>query len=305
MTLRQGLLAAVALVAALALGAATATHAAARGPTSVAANTATFTDPTGDATGGAPDITGVTVTSDAAGTITFAVTASSFSDLTDAEVYVDTDRSSATGSQSGCEFMLGGAALGQGVTGVMVMKWDGSQWAKADVPASLAYKVTTTAVTFSISKTDLGVGTGFSFWVGTAKYDQDFNVVGEDDAPAIGLWGFDLNAAPTKTSTVQATYKAVIGPAVAVPARAVAGKRFTVTFAVSRSDNGQPLTGVKMSCTPTINGKLVAHTDSLSNGTARLSLVVPKNAKGKTLSVKLAVTAGGSTVTKSASFRIG
>jgi len=305
MTLRQGLLAAVALVAALALGAATATHAAARGPTAVAANSASYTDPTGDATGGAPDITAVTVTSDAAGTVTFAVTASSFADLSDAEIYIDTDRSSSTGSQSGCEFMMGGMMLTDGVYAGMVGKWDGSQWAKADVPPSFMVKLTSTTATFAISAADLNVGTGFSFWVGAAKFDSDFNMVGTDDAPTVGLWGFDLNAAPTKTSTVQAVYKAVVGPAIAVPAKAVAGKRFTVTFAVSRSDNGKPLTGGKMSCTPTINGKLVAHTDSMSNGVARLSLVVPKNAKGKTLSVKLAVTAGGSTVTKAASFRIG
>jgi hypothetical protein len=165
-------------------------------------------------------------------------------------------------------------------------------------------KVSSGTATFGISKADLDVGTGFSFWVGTTKYDSDFDVVGHDYAPENGLWGFDLNA-PTKTSTVQAAYKAVIGPAVALPKRAVAGKRFTVTFAVSRSDNGRPLAGGTMSCSPTINGKLVAHTDSMSNGTARLSLVVPKNAKGKTLSVKLAVTAGGSTVAKVASYRIG
>jgi hypothetical protein len=133
MTLRQGPLAAVALVAALALGAATATHAAARGPTADAANSASFTDPTGDATGGAPDVTAVTVTSDAAGMISIAITAPTFSDLTDAQVYLDTDRSSSTGSQTGCEFMIGGVMLTDGVYARMVGKWDGSQWAKADV----------------------------------------------------------------------------------------------------------------------------------------------------------------------------
>ena len=61
----------------------------------------TYTDPVGDATHGAPDITGVTVKSDAAGTVTFVVTMSGYAVLTDVAILIDTDRSSATGSPSG------------------------------------------------------------------------------------------------------------------------------------------------------------------------------------------------------------
>jgi len=304
MTLRQGVLASVALVAALALGAAT-SHAARSGPTAVAANSASYTDQVGDATGGAPDISGITVTSDATGIVTFTVTTGGFGSPTDVEVNLDTDRNSATGDQDGTEVSLAAMKIGSMVVPGEV-KWVNGAWTEVPMPPSFTVKIDGSVATLTAAASDLGVTTGFSFWVGTYLYDTSTGkTAGMDDAPnGSGVWAFDLNA-PTKTSTVQAVYRAVIGPAVAVPARATAGKRLTVTFALSRSDNGRPLTGGTMSCTPTIDGKLVAHTDSMSNGTARLSLVVPKNAKGKTLKVKLTVTAGGSTVTKSASFHIG
>ena len=71
-----------------------------------------------------------------------------------------------------------------------------------------------------------------------------------------------------------------------------------------------PVLSGKMVCDPSVGGKTVAHTESLKNGQARLSFVVPKTAKGKLLTVKVKITAtepkSGKTVSaaKVAKFRV-
>jgi hypothetical protein len=112
------------------------------------------------------------------------------------------------------------------------------------------------------------------------------------------LVGAVLAAAASGTPMASTAGKPVIGKPVAVPAKAMPGQRFTVTYKVTNA------TGAKMVCNPTVAGKLVAHTDSLRAGVARLSLIVPAIASGKVLSVRLAVTASGGSATKVSTFPI-
>ena len=307
MTLRQAVLASAGVGVALALGlaAATVTTASARaGPSTVGGNTVTYTDPVGDATSGAPDITGVTAKSDASGTVTFVVTTGGYTDLTDAsDLHRHRSQQCDGITSSGCELMLDGLRLADGVYAAGTFRWVNGDWAEAAKPASLAFAMSGGNATFTISKADLGVTTGFSFWVGTGRYDTSGNLLGEDHAPNYGLWSFDLNAAPTTTAPAVAV-KPLIGAPATTPARAVAGKRFTVSFPVTRSDTGKPLASGTMTCDPSVSGKVIQHAESFGNGTARLSFVIPKTAKGKLLTVKLTIKAGGS-ATKIATFRVG
>lgn len=102
-----------------------------------------------------------------------------------------------------------------------------------------------------------------------------------------------------------ATVRPVIGSPAATPARPVAGKRLTLSYPVTRSDSGAPLTRGTMSCNALIKGKSIRHSESFANGSARLSLVVPKTAKGKVLTVRLAVTAENDlSAVRAAAFRI-
>ena len=88
-----------------------------------------------------------------------------------------------------------------------------------------------------------------------------------------------------------ATVRPVIGSPAATPTRPQAGKRLTVSYPVTRSDSGAPLTTGKMRCDALIKGKPLRHSESFANGVGSLSLVVPKTAKGKLLTVRLTVTA--------------
>jgi len=96
----------------------------------------------------------------------------------------------------------------------------------------------------------------------------------------------------------------VIGAPVTTPLRVVAGKRLTVTFLVTRSDNRQPMTRGTMICDPSVAGKVIRHAESFKAGKARLSFLVPKTAKGKQLKVKLTIRAGTQSATKIVTFPV-
>jgi hypothetical protein len=103
-------------------------------------------------------------------------------------------------------------------------------------------------------------------------------------------------AAPATLQTAAAppvAMRLLLGKPVVSPAKAVAGRLFTFTLPVTRSDTHEaPLTG-KTTCKPTLAGKALKHTDSFAKGKARLSLVLPATAKGKLLRIAVTVTASG------------
>ncbi|MGL6279324.1 MAG: Calx-beta domain-containing protein [Gaiella sp.] len=59
-----------------------------------------------------------------------------------------------------------------------------------------------------------------------------------------------------------------------------------------------------MSCAPTVAGRALQHVESFSAGTARLQLVVPANAGGRLMKVKVTVTTGERSATRVATFRV-
>jgi Calx-beta domain len=111
-------------------------------------------------------------------------------------------------------------------------------------------------------------------------------------------------AVPTASGTGSATFKPVIGKPVMSPALAQAGKRFVVTFKVTRSDTGKALTAGRMICDPSVAGKVIAHAESFRGGAARLSFVIPRTAQGKLLTVKVTIKAGTQSATRVATFKV-
>jgi hypothetical protein len=116
----------------------------------------------------------------------------------------------------------------------------------------------------------------------------------------VGAGGAARMAAPAPAKTV----KAVIGAPTTSPKKATAGKRFTVTFPVRRSDNHALLKTGKMTCDPKVAGKVLRHSESFKNGKARLSFLIPKNAAGKKVKVTVAIKVGNRLSRRVASFRI-
>ena len=96
----------------------------------------------------------------------------------------------------------------------------------------------------------------------------------------------------------------VIAKPVASPAQPAAGRPFTASFKVTRSDNGRAFLRGRMTGDPSIAGRVVQHTESFRGGTARVSLVVPASATGKTLRVAVAIKDGATKTSRVATYRI-
>src|SRR5215831_13416454 len=150
-------------------------------------------------------------------------------------------------------------------------------WAQS---STMSFSHNGDTLTWRFGTGDIGGAGGFNFTVLSAIYDAEENVVAMDAAPDGGVWAYDLSR-PAVTP--------VIGRPTAVPAAPIAGKRVTVRFPVTRSDNGAPLTAGTMACDPRVNGKMLKHAESFRGGTATLVLQVPRAVKGKQLKIKLTV----------------
>lgn len=111
-------------------------------------------------------------------------------------------------------------------------------------------------------------------------------------------------AAQTASGTEDVAVRPVIANPVASPLQPVAGERFTVSFKVTRSDTGAPLTRGTMICHPYVSGKALRHAESFKGGIARLAFVVPASAEGKLLKVKVTIKSGAQAATKVSTFKV-
>ena len=259
-----------------------------------------WTDAAGDAQGGAPDLTAVQVTNDAAGTITTTVTAPMVAG-TSMMMVLDTNM------DRNPEYGIVAKGIGSGVVSPLAISV--ASGGAASIP-SLHMSSTTTTVTFSFAKTDLGVDDAFIFYVATMTDAQlSSGQFGDAMPDGNAAYMYVLTAsppptpAPTPTPTPVAV-KPMIAAPVTTPKVAVAGKQFTITFNVTRSDNGGPLTSGKMVLDPLVAGKLARHAESFKGGTAKATFAVPKAAKSKQLKVKLTITTGTQSATKVVMFRV-
>jgi hypothetical protein len=281
--------------------------------TASTAATATFTDPAGDSQG-APDITAVSVSTDTAGVITFKVTVAGFTTVAPGaenltKVYIDADRNDSTGAagQGGIEYTLA-AWRGPDGTGWSIYRWNGSKYVSVTQSAAMSFTRAGNVLAWTVSNADLGGTTGFGFYVWSSSWDSTDTMVGEDDAPDDGGFVYTLPAvqapAPTTTTPARPAVKPVIAAPISTPLTAVAGKRFTVVFPVTRSDTGKPMTLGKLVGDSSVLGKAIPHAESFTGGSARLSFTIPKTAQGKLLKVKVTVVAGTQWTTKTVGFKV-
>jgi len=268
-----------------------------------------YTDPNGDA-GVGTDITNVTALNDTSGLIRIQIqSASPIVGNHAVAIFIDADRNQSTGNQGDEYFMFGGPEVG-----IVFLAWNGSQMVVTNPASFSAGQLTSNIQEFRFNKADIGNVSGFNFTLASISIDDDA-IRFWDAAPDSGYWSYDLTVPPPTTTTptpttpappttAPAVVKPVISAPLAMPAKAVAGKRFTVTFRVTRSDNGKPLTAGTMVCDPSVAGKVIPHAESFKAGTARLSFVIPKTAKGKQLKVKVTIKAGTQSATKVATFHV-
>jgi hypothetical protein len=256
-----------------------------------AAGNTTYGDAAGDS-GTAPDLTKVEVT-DSGGFVAFKlegtlVPSSGF------EILIDTDRSRATGNH-GNELWVSVFQEADGKSYWDADRWSGSKWedyAKLDV-VSRTYPG---REEIGFRAEDAGMTGPFNFTVISVKMAVD-GVEGEDRAPdSIVPWTYELASRPAATL--------VLGGLRLAPSRAVAGKTLTISLPVRRTDTNAALAGGTATCTVRVGARLAKGHGATSSGWATCRFLVPPGSSGKTARGSIVVTNGGTSATKSFSFRV-
>src|SRR5829696_7659344 len=159
-----------------------------------------YRDAIGDGSG-APDITKVAVTSDAAGTITFDIGIVDLPSPADVRTYLflDTDRNGATGAPdtAGADYFF---VVDESDDTFGFYRWNGSSGQ--------------TNVRILVNRSELGGAGAFNFWARTLAGDT------HDDAPDEGTWNYSLAAGGPEIRGVLLAKK---------PTLPKAGRAFTVT----------------------------------------------------------------------------
>jgi hypothetical protein len=255
----------------------------------------TVSDPVGDHEA-APDVTQVDVSDTKSGVITFAVTTPSHARITGddwLELDVDIDRRRSTGG--------GGAEAVVGIDGgePYVGRWSADE---EDFVAARGSGVQVRSAggvtTFTVPRRFLDDVASFDFYLMSGDWDPENE---EDDAldfapDGDAWWKYVLANKPPLSL--------IAGEPRGVPARPVAGKSFTVTVPVRRSDTARGVTSGSVACDFTVSGKRVRVSGRVASGIARCSLSVPSGASGSTLRGSMLVRSSGKSVKTGFAFRV-
>jgi hypothetical protein len=273
-----GALACAAVAALVALG-----TAASAGATPVAAQAhIQLEDPVGDA-GGAPDLGTIDVGNDVVkGPIVLWIDTPNRERLGPDDslaVFLDTDQNPATGGGSfGIDYVIvcssGGARL---------FRWDAAALTRAAAP-TLIMSQFDKEVRIEIQPADVGGTRGFDFFVASSTGEE------MDFAPDDGSAAYSFNAGPVVLTVEEFAIK---------PKVARAGTRLTAVLLPGRDDIYEILWEGAVRCTAKVGTTRVSTRTGWSDDGAFCSLTVPKNAKGKRVTLTLSVTFGGQTVSRS------
>jgi hypothetical protein len=242
-----------------------------------------YTDPSGDS-GSAPDILGATVVANNSGQMIFHLAVANLPSSGDVQtgLFIDSDANLTTGCVScgGVDYTF---IVDQSDHTWGFGHWSGSAWESTPDSTVVVLSVSD-GFLISVNKSELGNPSQINFWVLTMTAGGGDGK--EDDAPADGLWNFDLQAGGPAIQDVQLQAK---------PATPKAGKPFTVTVTgltlpqTGAKDTPQP---ESYSCKATLAGKPLA-----GGGANGCTFKLNKKAKGKKLVVTVTVKYEG--VTKS------
>ena len=288
-----------ALVALVAVGA---------GGAAVQANSVTFPDSTGE-DAQAPDMTSLTVANDDRGMITFTVNMPNRPTLTadmEIDILLDTDANPATGEPNiGSDYIIVLAGPLEGSAGVFLYRWTGSEYNSSGVSQrSLVFSYATGVATIRANASELGNVRRLAFLAVSASGvtlsptgEPDYTNARVDFAPDIGhgLHSYDVRIAPP--SLVVRGFRSS-------PARPRAGRRYTVSATVTRSDTGSAIPTGRVTCSAAVAGRILSGRPALVRGRASCSFTIPASARGKTIRGSMTVVSQGLRRVQSFSARI-
>jgi hypothetical protein len=251
-----------------------------------------FPDAVGDHDA-APDVTSVRVSDAKSGWITFAVTTPNYATLPSESAIVltvDADSNPETGE--------GGAELTVTLVGgeVALDRWNGRRWVPDTAPTRVRARNSKHVVAIDLHVSELGNAPRFGF----SLLSVDLNTavegaVAADVAPNdFSYWGYALANRPALVL--------VATEPVSKPSHPRAGRPFTVSLPVTRSDSRRPITTGAVSCRVLAAGAKVQATGRVVGGAAQCAFVVPRAAKGKVLRGTISVRSGGKVVARDFSY---
>ena len=237
-------------------------------------NPVEVTDPTGDSNG-APDITGVTVANDLSGMILFVVEVANrngFVANDDLLIYVDSDRSAATGLPErggGVDYLLRIDATSQQLS---LGRWNGVTFETA--PSTTLRGEWSNAYVVFVNRSDLGGTSGFAFFVRTRLQSGP----GQSDvAPTDAYLPYTLS--PPHIEVIRPVFS---------PAAPRAGSTFRLNSIQLAFETGETARATAFTCRATLAGKRTRGT-----GRGGCAFKLPKTAKGKRFVITIAATAPG------------
>jgi hypothetical protein len=259
----------------------------------LAAGPVTFTDATGDARGGTPDITTVVVSNDDSGVIRIRVNLANADDrlARDARIYlyVDSDLNPATGAPDalGADhvFLLDGASQR-----FAVGHWDTTTPTFIYSPSQTVRLTYWSGFNIHVNRSELGVTTGFKFWLEAQKTTVTTTLV--DDAAKAAGWGYTLQTGTSNPPDIQQML-AMLRPGTP-HAKAVMSVRVT---GISVEGASQLVRPDRWSCSATL-GKQTFR----GSGAHRCIFRLPASARRKKLTIRLTVAYRGEVVSASRSF---
>ena len=243
----------------------------------------------------APDITSVRVSDAKDGWISFAITTPNYATLPGESVLVlsiDSDSRESTGDD-GAEVLI------TSIGGEPVLeRWDAAaqRWADDVAPTRVRTRNAGNVVTLDVHRSELGDVPRFGFAVIAA----DINTAA-DTVLAVDLAPDDL-AFFRYTLANKPALRLLVGQTFGTPARPRAGKPFTVSLPVRRSDTNRPIAAGAVTCKVTADGKRVPAVGKVRFGRGQCSFVVPKTAA--VIRGSMSVRSGGTSVTARFSFQV-
>jgi hypothetical protein len=245
-----------------------------------------FPDPGGDQPS-APDVRSVRVADRRDGTISFAISTPNVSLLTPEMLVlllVDADGKTSTGL-AGADVLVvyqaGDVELG---------RWSPAQqeFLADEPPFRLQASNAGGVLTLLVHRSELGNPARFRFAVGAGHLSEGaFDAF--DVAPETLFWQYAMVNKPA--------LRLLAGRAAGSSARPVAGRPFTVTVPVTRSDSGRRISSGSATCAVKVEGLKVPASGRVSSAGARCSFRVPPSASGKRLTGSIVVRSAGKTVT--------
>lgn len=211
-------------------------------------------------------------------------------------ILFDLDRNIATGDQ-GFENAVKYDVDSAGASRFTFERFEESRFSLVEVPDSNATgSFSAGAFTAIVPRSELQNPTELEFGLYAVRFGADERDVAGDVAPNANLWYYSF-AEP-------APLRLAVSKLVLSPRRPLAGKPFSISSVVTRSDTGMTVRTGSVTCNARLGNAPLRARGGFRARNARCTMAIPRTAKGKRLTGSMTVRAHGAAVTKRFSFRV-